>query len=297
MNDGNSPRLGDPHEFKLLEDLGRWVRESEAKAERDEPAFERFPAHRVDALIDRVLQVQEQGPPPTVAATVPIEPQPANGRGRWLSSVAYFTVAAAAVVATFFVVVPRPGSRRAATVADGSSELSSGLWSGRSSELGSEPGVAKDTRPAFASVRIDGGGPPPEHQGAGLVENGKPHDAQLVCLGRPLQLALAVTKGQHVDPSVPLEITLEATPPWGSSHRFVYDVGHDDRFAWVDDGQALVFSGTLEQLAPLSPGRWTLQISAGTPGTCSLHQDRSACFSTKVRTIEVIEHNHCDVRR
>lgn len=272
----------DPHE--LLHDLGRWVREQEARAEPVvepvvEPGFEPFPDERADALIERALAAQdaEVVEPAAAVATTSIEPEPPQ-TGRLLSMAAYLVAAAAAVAATFLAVAPSPEPEDHDRVA----------------RHGESSGLAADgpAGPAFASLRIEGGGPLPLHQGKAI-----PRDSQQICLGRPMQLTLAVAKEGHVDPSEPLELVLEATPPWGSGHRFTYDVARDERLRWVDGGQALVFSGTLEQLAPLTPGSWTVQLSAGAPGTCSLRREGSGCTSMKVRTLEVIAQEGCDARR
>lgn len=137
-------------------------------------------------------------------------------------------------------------------------------------------------------MRIDGGGPPPAHQGASPSP-----EAQLLCQDRPMRLVLATPLGSSIDTNAPLELTLEATPPAGSGHRFAFDVRRDERWQWVDGGRALLFAGTLEQLAPLTPGRWTLQVSAGAPGACSV-RGGLGCSSLEVRTIEVIAKGSCD---
>lgn len=278
MNDGKRDRLGDTGEFELLEELGRWTREQgEAEGEpldpSDEvPAFEGFPDDRIDALVDRALQIQDESQRPIGELLEPA----ANDRGR-LSWVAPAAAAVAAIVGTFAIVTPRSGPRTDLEVT-------------QQAPAATGPAApAIPTAPPFASVRIDGGGPPPSHQGPASTT-----EPPRICQDRPMQLTLAVTRGQPIDPAMPLELTLEATPPWGPSHRFVYDVSRDERWQWSDDGQALVFSGTLDRLAALTPGRWTLRIDAGAPGACSVREPGSGCSSMKVRNIEVVSAQGCD---
>jgi hypothetical protein len=268
MNDAKRDRLGDPQEFKLLEDLGRWVRDEEASRELVEPAFQPMAQDRAEALIERLLGPERAAPAPA-PIVVPVREAAANDPGR-LRAIVGYAATAAAIVGTFFAVKPRTEPDPARSIA--------------AREATSVP-----AKPSIGSVRLDGGGPLPAHQGPG-----DPRDPTLLCLGRPMQLTLAATMGQRMDPVAPLEVTLDATPPWGSSHRFVFDIGHDDRFEWVDGGQALVFRGPLEHLAPLTPGPWTLQLSAGMPGACSHREDRSGCLSMSAQTIEVISRDACD---
>lgn len=277
MNDAKRDRLGDPQEFKLLEDLGRWVREQEPSYALVEPAFQPMSREREEELLAQILGPESSevaARPRAVPAVAPIlmpeREAAANDHGRFLA-IAGYVATAAAIVGTFFVVRPRTEPDQALAARDATSA---------------------PAKPTFGSVRIDGGGPLPAHQGLGV-----PKGQQPLCLGRPMQLTLAAIKGQRIDPSVPLEVTLVAAPPWGPSHRFVYDIGHEGRFEWVDGGQALVFRGPLEQLAPLTPGPWTLQLSAGAPGACSHRDDRSGCLSMPAQTIEVIARDGCDAHR
>jgi hypothetical protein len=280
MNDAKRERLGAPQEFKLLEDLGRWAREQESRSVRVEPTFQPMSRDREEELIEQILGPERTEPAArparAMAAAAPIQvlerEAAANDHGRFLAVVGY-AATAAAVIGTFLAVRPQtePDPARA---------------------LAARSAASVPAKPSFGSLRIDGGRPLPVHQGVSV-----PDDQPPLCLGRPMQLTLAATKGQRIEPSAPLEITLEATPPWGASHRFIYAIGHDDRFEWVDGGQALVFRGPLEQLAPLSPGPWTLQLSAGAPGACSHRNDRSGCLSMPAQTIEVIAQDSCDARR
>lgn len=274
MHDEQTERSGAPHEFPLFEDVGRWIQErdtrrEQASADGEDPAFESFPDDGAEALIDRALRARGIARP--VVSSTPTE-QPANGPSLW--SVIYGLATAAAIVGTFMVSMPRPTPH---------------------SELGlSSTPLAGASGPLFASMRIDGGGPSPLHQGQ---VHASPTDAQLLCQDRTMQLVLAAPSGQTLDPVEPLELTLEAMPPWGPSVRFSYLVGPNERFTWVDSGRAVVFSGTLEELAPLTPGPWALHMSAGAPGACSQRGQGSGCSSLEVRTIEVIARDQCDARR
>jgi len=270
MNDGKVERLGDHEEFKLLDDLGRWVRDNEAKAALDEPDFVPMPRERREALLDRVLGPAGRGeaPPPTFGepTTVPTHEAAANDRGR-LSTIVGCLAAAAAVAAFFALPAASPPK------ADGHRH------------------PAGDERPGFASLRIDGGGPVPAHLG------GASEPADLLCLGRPLRLTLAAARGQQIDPSTPLELVLAATPPWGPGLRLTFEIGHDERFTWAGGGRALVYEGPIERLVPLTPGPWTLELSAGAPGACSRRDDRSACITLPAQTIEVAAEGACNAPR
>jgi hypothetical protein len=292
MNHEEGQRLGDPGEFALLEDLGRWVREHEPGhphegRDRDE-GFTPMPPERREALLERVLglttadgRTGQQEPAvtggtagttePTAGSVSTDEPAANDGgrRSRWLG----YLSASAAVAAALVVIVPSVRPDPTPTLA--------------SPALSAPPAA----RPAFGSVRLDGGGSLPAHQGKAPAS-----DARAVCLGQPLQLTLAAAKGHRIDPTVPLELVLEATPPRGSAHRLTFEVGRDERFAWADEGRALVYEGPLERLAPLAPGPWTLQLSAGAPGTCGRRDDRSGCTTLPVQVIEVVASSACHAR-
>lgn len=270
MNDGKVERLGDREEFKLLDDLGRWVRDNEAQAARDEPDFVPMPRERREALLDRVVGPagRDEAAPATLGepTTVPTHEAAANDRGR-ISTILACLATAAAVAAFFIIPTASPPS------VDGHRQ------------------AVADERPGFASIRIDGGGPVPAHLGGGS------EPADLLCLGRPLRLTLAAAKGQRIDPATPLELVLAATPPWGPGHRLTFEIGHDERFTWAGGGRALVYQGPLEHLVPLTPGPWTLELSAGLPGACSRRDDRSACITLPAQTIEVVAEGSCDAPR
>lgn len=286
MNHERGERLGEPGEFELLEALGRCVRAQEASHADQDVAFAPMPHARREALLDRVLgpglatETEDDpgdevpGPPspavgptePTAIAVSTDEPAANDGGRAWV----WLRYLAGAVAAAAMLVVSVPGSEPEPE--SGAHELAPAI-----------PG-----RPAFGSVRIDGGSPLPAHQG-----DDDPEESRAVCLGRPLQLTLASTKGQRIDPATPLELVLEATPPHGSGHRLSFELGHDERFAWADDGRALVYEGPLERLAPLAPGPWTLQLRAGAPGACARQADRTGCTTLPVQTIHVLPTSAC----
>lgn len=269
MNERKVEHLGDLEEFKLLDDLGRWVRDNEAQDAQDEPDFVPMPRERREALLDRVLGPAGRDEPAATLGeptTIPTHEAAANDRGR-LSAILGSLVAAAAVAAFFTVQSASPPDA-----------------------AGHHP-PAGDERPGFASVRIDGGGPVPAHLGGGS------EPADRLCLGRPLRLSLAAAKGQRIDPATPLELVVAATPPWGPGHRLTFEIGHDERFTWAGGGRALVYEGPLEDLVPLTHGPWTLELSAGPPGACSRRDDRSACITLPAQTIEVVAEGSCDAPR
>lgn len=284
MNHERGHRLGEPGEFELLDDLGRWVREQEASHADQDVAFMPMPPARREALLDRVLgpslateadprDTAAGSPSPTVGPTEPASTsvstdEPAANDGGRASAWLRYLAGAAAAAAMLVAIVPRsePEPER------GVDELAS----------------AVPARPAFGSVRIDGGSPLPAHQG-----DDEPGESRTVCLGRSLQLTLASTKGQRIDPATPLELVLEATPPHGSGHRLTFDLGRDERFTWADEGRALVYEGPLERLAPLAPGPWALQLRAGAPGACARPDDRTGCTTLPVQTIHVLPESAC----
>jgi len=144
-------------------------------------------------------------------------------------------------------------------------------------------------KPPFNSWKIDGGGPPAPHQGTSA-----PSPKRLICQGQLFTLTLAVTRGRTIDPDAPLELVLRVTPNEGQAHRFAYDIRHDERFEWSKGEPALVFDGTIETLAPIPVGSWTLEPSLGAPGVCSPEGDLSACTSLRSIAVEIVDGEHCD---
>lgn len=153
------------------------------------------------------------------------------------------------------------------------------------------PERAEDA-PAFGSWRIDGGGPRPTHQGPT-----EPSESRKVCLGRPMQLSLAVAPDRPVDRTRPLELVLDVTPTIGASYRQLIPVGADTSVRWTEDGRALIFEGPLEELVLVTPGTWVLEPRIGAPGACRSEGDRPGCTALKAEALEVLARDRCDAAR
>ena len=268
----DGPDADEPAPESILEDLGRLARAKRDRGDQAPASYEPPSPAKVQAFLDELLGTSD----PEVADERPKPPKPRRVVGKdrptrasstkngespshWLG---YLVTAIATAAAIVLVVrsVPEP------------------------SPTPEEPPVPtarveEASPPPFGSWRIDGGSPPPDHQG--------PAKRMQVCSDRPTRLTVAVASDATIDPEAPLQLVLVATPAEGPSHRLLFDIDGDQRFAWEDGGRALVLHGTLGSLAPLTPGTWVLEPRIGSPGACATHDDSRRCTFLPAMAIEV----------
>lgn len=247
---------GDDREQRLIDDLGRLARDKRARGDDVASEYRGLDSERAQAMLDALEA--EDGPAQPAAVLSPKRPPQSERRIHAITAAVTALAAAAAVV---LLLRGTPPTETTTTASVPASE-------GPASPL------------PFGSWRIDGGGPRAVHQGPAPSKG-------LVCSSRPLELVLALTPGEPLDRSKPLELVLVSTPVEGQSTRHAFVVDEDDRLSWTPDGGALVLRGTLESLAPLSPGPWTIEPRVGPPGACTSTPAGPRCTSLGVRAIEV----------
>ncbi|MCA9706991.1 MAG: hypothetical protein KDK70_14150 [Myxococcales bacterium] len=150
-----------------------------------------------------------------------------------------------------------------------------------------EPASPDPVVPAFESWGIVGGSARPAHQG--------PLDpSSRVCMGRRMQLRLAVAPSASTSPRPPVELVIDATSKAGLRHRISFlESSGDALVRWSGDGQALLFHGTPEQLA-LSTTTWELRPQVGPPGACEPTGHDPRCTTLEPRAIDVAAKDRCD---
>lgn len=287
MSDSNPEGSDRRRERQLLDDLGRVARAKRARGESLRSSYQPDP-ERSKAILDALLGPEEDDEEPTREVASPdagdsmprisaprISPPPEGtvSERRWLGHLATAAVTAVATAAAVLLFL-RPSAPHTEPHPAGASA---------GPTAGAPPDPPDGEAPAFATWRIVGGGPRPEHQGdATPSPRGLP-----LCSERDLRLVLAVSPDAEVDRSQRLFLSVLLTSVEGNRHQVFFDVEDDDRVTWAPNGRALILAGPLRSLVPLTPGSWVLEPRIGPTTDCGLGTVDPRCTLLEARLVDV----------